>query len=168
VTLNDLTTLLDFHYWARDRVLDAVSQLTPEEYTRELGSSFPSVRDTLVHLFSAEWNWCQRWHGTSPTAMLDPHDYPDLQVLAVAWRIQEQRMRAYLASLDASEIAKESDYNALNGQPQRSVFWHMLQHVVNHGSYHRGQIATMLRQLGAAPAQSVDLITYYREKAAAG
>jgi uncharacterized damage-inducible protein DinB len=38
----------------------------------------------------------------------------------------------------------------------------MVQHVVNHASYHRGQITTMLRQLGAPPAKPMDMIAYYR------
>ncbi len=53
MNLQDLRTLLDFHYWARDRVLDAVGALTPEQFTRDMGSSFSSIRDTLVHLCSA-------------------------------------------------------------------------------------------------------------------
>ena len=52
----------------------------------------------------------------------------------------------------------------LDGSPGSAPFWQMVQHVVNHGSYHRGQLTTMLRQLGAAPAKSMDLIGYYREK----
>ena len=162
-----LTTLLDFHYWARDRVLDAVARLTPEEYTRDVRSSFPSVRDTLVHLYSAEWNWHQRWHGTSPSSMLDPLQYPDVDTLAAAWREHEQKMRAFLVSLGEAGITRAIDYRSLDGRPHTSLFWEMLQHVVNHGTYHRGQVQTMLRQLGAAPAKSVDLITYYRERRAA-
>jgi uncharacterized damage-inducible protein DinB len=167
MTHHDLTTLLDFHYWARDRILAAASALTPEEYTRDLGSSFPSVRDTLVHLYSAEWNWYQRWHGTSPSTMLDPADYPDLASLQAAWTGHEARMRAYLAALDDAGVRQVIDYRALQGQPCRSAIWEMVHHVVNHGTYHRGQVQTMLRQLGAAAARSVDLIGFYRERNAA-
>ena len=67
-----LRTLVDYHYWARDRVLDAAESLTPEQFTRDLGSSFRSVRDTLTHLYSAERNWHSRWQGVSPTSMLSP------------------------------------------------------------------------------------------------
>ena len=63
MTLADLKTLIDFHYWARDRVLDAAELLTPEQFTRDMGGSFKSIRDTLAHLYSAEWAWYQRWHG---------------------------------------------------------------------------------------------------------
>ena len=55
-------------------------------------------------------------------------------------------------------------YQALTGQAQQSVFWHMVQHLVNHASYHRGQVTTMLRQSGAAGPKSMDLITFYRER----
>jgi uncharacterized damage-inducible protein DinB len=53
----------------------------------------------------------------------------------------------------------------LSGAAGKSVFWHMAQHVVNHATYHRGQVTTLLRQLGAPPPASMDLITYYREPA---
>jgi len=90
----DLTTMLEFHYWARDRVLDAVAQLTPEQYTRDLGGSFRSIRDTLVHLLSADSNWLKRWRGTSPTTMLDPAEYPDVAAVRTAWTAQEAQIRA--------------------------------------------------------------------------
>jgi uncharacterized damage-inducible protein DinB len=167
MNLQDLRTLLDFHYWARDRILAAAEALTPEQYTRDLGSSFRSVRDTLVHLLSAEWNWYQRWQGTSPTSMLNPESYPDLPALRSAWADQEAKMRTYLDSLGEDGIARVMEYKMLDGRPGASVFSQMLQHVVNHGTYHRGQVTTMLRQLGARPARSVDLIAYYREKESA-
>jgi uncharacterized damage-inducible protein DinB len=160
----DLTTMLEFHYWARDRVLDAAAQLTPEQLTRDMGSSFRSIRDTLVHLLSADNNWLLRWQGTSPTSMLDPYEYPDVPTLRAAWNVQEQRMRAFLAALDDQSVLRAMDYKTLDGRPFRSAFWEMLHHVVNHGTYHRGQVQTMLRQLGASPAKSLDLITYYRER----
>lgn len=167
MTHRDLTTLLDFHYWARDRVLAAADLLAADQYTRHLGSSFPSVRDTLVHIYSSEWNWYQRWHGTSPTSMLDPLNYPDVARLRAEWQAHEARMRAYLASLDDVGVQQVIEYRGLQGQPYTSAIWEMLHHVVNHGTYHRGQVQTMLRQLGAAPARSVDLITFYRERNAA-
>jgi uncharacterized damage-inducible protein DinB len=166
MTHQDLKTLLDFHYWARDRVLEAAAALSAEQYTRDLGGSFKSVRDTLVHLYSAEWAWYQRWQGTSPTAALRFDDYPDLETLRGAWNAQEHKVRAHVDSLGENDITRVIDYRLLSGQAGASPFWQMLQHMVNHGSYHRGQVTTMLRQLGAKPPASVDMITYYREKEA--
>jgi uncharacterized damage-inducible protein DinB len=163
MTKSDLQTLLDFHYWARDRVLDAAAALPPEQYTRDLAGSFKSVRDTLVHLYSAEWAWYQRWQGTSPTAALVFDDYPDIETLRHAWTAHEQKMRAYVGSLSEADVARVINYRLLSGQAGASSLSQMLQHMVNHGSYHRGQVTTMLRQLGAKPPASLDMITYYRE-----
>jgi uncharacterized damage-inducible protein DinB len=160
--LRDLRTLLDYHYWARDRVLDAVDPLTPEQFTRDLGSSFKSVRDTLAHIYSAEWAWYSRWLGTSPTSQLPPEQFPDVASIRRAWREQETKLRAFLDDLGEEGITRVIEYKLLSGQPGASPFWQMLQHVVNHASYHRGQVTTMLRQLGAPPAKSMDMIAYYR------
>lgn len=163
MTLGDLRILLNYHYWARDRILDAVSALTPDQFTRDMGSSFRSVRDTLAHLYSAEWAWYSRWQGVSPTALLPADQFPDVASLRQAWTEHEAKMRAFLEALGEEGINRVFEYKLISGQPGATPFWQMLQHVVNHGSYHRGQITTMLRQLGAAPAKSMDLVAFYRE-----
>lgn len=162
----DVRTLLDYHYWARDRVLDAVEALTPQQFTRDLGSSFRSVRDTLAHMYGAEWIWYSRWHGETPTELPTPDKLPHLAAVRQVWRDHEKRMRAFVEGLDDHGLERVISYKLLSGQPGASVLWHMIQHVVNHASYHRGQVTTLLRQLGAAPPRSTDLITYYREMGA--
>ena len=164
MNLDDLKALLDFHYWARDRVLDAAEKLTPEQFLRDMGSSFKSIRDTLAHLYSAEWAWYQRWQGTSPAAPLPFEQFPDVETIRRTWREHESKMRAFLDSLEPADVHRVIDYRLMSGAPGSSPIWQMVQHVVNHGSYHRGQLTTMLRQLGADPPKSVDLIGYYREK----
>jgi uncharacterized damage-inducible protein DinB len=162
MTHQDLKTLVDYHYWALHRMLDAADRLTPEQFTRDMGSSFKSIRDTLAHLYSAEWAWYQRWHGTSPTAPVPFDQFPDLATLRDTWASQEANVRAFVDALDEAGVERVVEYRMLNGTPGATPIWQMVQHVVNHGSYHRGQLTTMFRQLGAEPAKSVDLIGYYR------
>jgi uncharacterized damage-inducible protein DinB len=164
VNRDDVRTLVDFNYWARDRMLAAVEALSPEQYTKDMGNSFKSLRDTLVHMYSAEWIWLTRWQGTSPTAPIPFDRFANLAELAAAWRELESQIRSLVDGLDAAGLEREHDYRLMNGQPGRSVFRHMLQHVVNHGTYHRGQVVTMLRQLGLPPGKSTDLIAFYRER----
>ena len=164
MTLDDLELLLDYNYWARDRVLDAVRALTQEQYTRELTSSFPSIRETLVHIYSSEWVWYTRWQGTSPTERPPVETWPDVPALEPAWRELETQIRTFIRGLGTDGIHQEIDYRLMSGQPGRSAIWEMAQHFVNHGSYHRGQITTMLRQVGAAPPASTDLITFHRQR----
>ena len=135
--------------------------LTPEQADRDLGNSFKSVRDTVTHLYAAEWAWYSRWQGTSPTAPLPFDQFPDVATLRAVWTDHEAKMRTYLESLGDEGITRVFNYRTLAGL----VFWQMLQHVVNHGSYHRGQVTTLLRQLGAPPAKSMDLVAFYRERA---
>jgi uncharacterized damage-inducible protein DinB len=164
VNRRDVSLLVDYHYWARDRMLEAVDRLTAEQYTRDLGNSFRSVHDTLVHLYSAEWVWYTRWQGHSPTALLSAETFPDLAALRAAWGDMEGKVRAFVGGLGEDGLARVIEYKLINGTAGSAVFWQMLQHVVNHGSYHRGQVTTMLRQLGVAPPKSMDLIAFYRER----
>jgi uncharacterized damage-inducible protein DinB len=167
MTHHDLETLITYNYWARDRVLGTVAVLTPAQYVQTIESSFRSVRDTLVHTYSAEWVWYSRWQGTSPTAPLPFSDYPDVPSLIEAWRALELKIRAYVDGLDDTSIQEVLPYKLMNGQPGQTPIWQMVQHVVNHGAYHRGQVATLLRQLGATPI-STDLIAFYRERTIGG
>jgi len=121
------------------------------------------IRDTLVHIYSAEWVWRSRWQGESPAAMLPPEMFPDLAALRRAWGEHELKMRSFLDSLGPDGVNRIIEYRTTGGQTWRQVLWHMLQHVVNHASYHRGQVTTMLRQLKAAPPAHMDLIAFYRE-----
>ena len=163
MTHEELTVLLDYHYWARDRLLDAVDRLGAEEFHRDLGNSFGSVRDTLVHLVSAEWIWCSRWEGQGPSGHLPTEDFETVQDVRARWNEEERRVRDFVSRLGPDGVGRVLEYAPLGGRSMRSVFWQMLQHVVNHASYHRGQVTTMLRQLGSPPPKSQDLITFYRE-----
>src|ERR1700730_6543510 len=96
MNLQELRTLLDYHYWARDHVLDAAEKLTPDEFRRDLGSSFRSVRDTLAHIYATERAWCSRWQGHSPTTLLSPDLFPDVAGLRATWTSLESDVRAVL------------------------------------------------------------------------
>ena len=165
MTLEVLQTLLDYHYWARDRLFVALDALTEEQLRRPLGNSFTSVFDTVVHLCGADWIWRSRWEGESPMALPKPASYDDLAKVRAAWQDEERRIRAIVNRLGPEGVLRPIEYTGWDGKRQAQPFWQMLQHVVNHGSYHRGQITTMLRQLEMPPAKSMDLIAFYRERA---
>jgi uncharacterized damage-inducible protein DinB len=165
MNVEDFRSLYDYNSWANHRMLDSCSTLNGEQFTRDLGSSFRSVRDTLAHIYGAEWLWFERWHARIPMALPSPADFPDLQTLRERWAEHERNLDTYIASLTPSELQRIIKYKNTQGVPFEGPIWPMLQHVVNHSSYHRGQIATLLRQLGAKPV-ATDLIVFYRERAA--
>jgi uncharacterized damage-inducible protein DinB len=164
MTVDDLNTLLDFHYWARDRVLDAAGRLTPEQFARDMGSSFKSVRDTLVHLYSADWGWYQLWQGVAATSPPPSSQLSDIDAIRRAWTEHESAMRAFVESLGEEDVNRVIEFLTPSGSTSAFPIGQMVQHLVNHGTYHRGQLTTMFRQLGVEPADSMDLIRYYRER----
>src|SRR5262244_2178877 len=100
IPLSTIRELFDYNYWARDRQLEACAPLTPEELRRPLGNSFPSLRDTLVHLVGAEFVWLERWLGNTPRAFPPSDHLLALPSITERWREVEQRLRTYLTGLD--------------------------------------------------------------------
>src|ERR1700675_3114926 len=115
MNLDELRTLVDYHYWARDRMLAAVNNLTADQFTRDMGSSFRSVRDTLAHFYSAEWAWCSRWNGQSPTAHVPPESFPDVATLRTRWTELEGNVRAVLDRMGGQGLDRAIEYSMLNG-----------------------------------------------------
>jgi uncharacterized damage-inducible protein DinB len=163
MNLQDTRNLIAYHYWARNRILDAADPLSAEQLLRSVGGSFGSVRNTLVHTLSAEVLWLLRWKGETPAAMLSPEKFADVASIREAWNDQERSLRSFFEGIDEQKLQQPLRYKTLAGQDATSPLWQMLQHVVNHASYHRGQVTTLLRQLGAAPPKGMDLIAFYRE-----
>ena len=153
----DLPTLRDlFAYgrWANRTILGPVAELTAEQYARSIGGSFGSVQGTLVHLYGADWVWLERFHGRSPRAMPSGADLPTLDALAGRWREVEAGQNAYIASLTPERLTEPLSYLNTSGDPFTRRLGDALLHLANHGTYHRGQVATLLRQLGRKPAST--------------
>ena len=159
--IGEFKELYAFNRWANLRMLEAASALTDEQLIQDLGSSFPCVRDTLVHIMSAEWVWLARWKGFSPTSF--PEQWKPLMLYDIKqeWTVVDTELQLYVRSLHDSDLERTISYRNIAGEPFTTPLPQMLRHLVNHGSYHRGQITTMLRQL-SVPAPSTDLIAWYR------
>jgi len=157
---DQIRALHEYNRWANERIFDAVSNLTPEQYTRDMQSSHRSIRDTFVHVISVEWLYQQRVNGDSPKSLWSPLDFPTVPKLREEWIKLVGRQRAFTDNLTAEQLKTSITYINLAGEPYTYSLWQILQHVVNHSSYHRGQIITLLRQLGSQPV-STDFLLYY-------
>lgn len=162
MTIEDVHLLYDYNSWANRRVLDACAPLSAAQLTQNLNSSFPSVRDTLAHIMWAEWLWLERWNGRSPSGPL-PGELSSLASVRRRWQEIENDLLKFVRALSAPDLDRVVEYKNTKGNPFSNPMWQMLQHVVNHGTYHRGQITTLLRQLGATPV-ATDMIAFYREQ----
>jgi uncharacterized damage-inducible protein DinB len=159
----DLVTigaLYRYNSWANEEVLDAASRVTEADFIRNLKSSYGSIRDTFTHIVWAEWIWLQRWKGVSPTLVFSPSDFPSAESLRERFRTVAAERSAFLRDLSAQQLLQPVEYRNIKGEVWRYPLWQQQYHVVNHSTYHRGQVTTMLRQVGATPA-AVDLLVYY-------
>ena len=151
ISLATLNELFDYNYWARDRQLQACAGLTEEQFLRPLGNSFPSLRDTLTHLLAVEWLWLERWRGRSPQTLLAPAEFPTLAALSQRWQTVEREMREYLAGLSEEALECPLTCVSTRGQTWTYPLWRMILHLLQHQSYHRGQVTALFRQLGVQP-----------------
>ena len=162
--LNDIHNLYEYNYWANHQLLGVVEILTHEQFTKDLGSSHGGIHGTLVHIMGAEEIWLKRWKEESPSTFYTKEKFPTFDALSDHWDMVEHEMIGFCHILKMEEdIAKTVTYKDLKGNQYSQSLWQLMQHLANHSTYHRGQVVTMLRQLGVKPV-GTDLVTFYRQK----
>jgi uncharacterized damage-inducible protein DinB len=149
---------LEFMKWADDAMLAALSQASPDQVNQDRGSSFKSLFDTLNHVYLAELVWLRRVQGQRDAKIADLASPADVTALSQAWPEVHQAWIDWSRSVSAEDLQKPLIFLNMKGA---IPYWQVVLHLVNHGSYHRGQVATMLRQAGIKPP-GTDLISYYR------
>jgi uncharacterized damage-inducible protein DinB len=159
-----LTGHFEYSRWASNRCLEAVSPLTNEELTREMYNSFGGILGTLVHIYQADRIWLSRLLGVPRITLGDPGEKYTLAELHRLWNEVHDGFHNWASGISMEETEGILEYRNLRGHDVSLPIWQTCMHIVNHASYHRGQITTMLRQAGHAPA-SVDLTAYYLEQA---
>ncbi|HWY44609.1 MAG TPA: DinB family protein [Candidatus Sulfotelmatobacter sp.] len=166
MTPEEARLLFDYNAWANHRSLDAAALLSAEQFTKPLGSSFSSLRDTLMHICGGEWIWFERFQGRSHSAIPDFSAIQTVDALRAHWAPQEKALLDYVSGLTQAELDRVFEYKTINFGLYTNPLWQSLQHLANHGTYHRGQVTTMIRQHGAKPI-ATDLMHFYRERATA-
>jgi len=160
-----LQRLIDYTIWANHRAMRACATISVDDFKRELGASFGGIRGTLAHIMWAEWIWLERWKGNSPARMPDESEHADVVALRDRWKVIEDHRRAWLEALPPSGAAGVISYRNTAGVANQAPLWQLVQHVANHSTYHRGQVTSLLRQVGGRTV-STDMVTYDREQSA--
>jgi uncharacterized damage-inducible protein DinB len=154
-------TLVDYHYWARDKLLAAVEQLPESAYLAPRPMDYGSIHGTLAHTLGAEIVWSNRWGGVSLPRIPGASDFKGLSELTARWREQESQIRSYLADLGDDELmSRVLEYRSTEGVPFRRDLWETLIHLINHGTNHRSEVAATITQLGHSPGD-LDMIVYF-------
>jgi uncharacterized damage-inducible protein DinB len=155
--LDEVQRLYSFHHWATDRAFDALAEITADQLDRAWGGSFGTGRALLRHVVGVERLWLERWQGSAPSAIPDVPAANGREFRAHWQAVKTEQLR-YLQALTPAALAAPLEYVNLKGQAWRYPMHEIMQHCVNHGTYHRGQITHLLRDLGLSAPQTDWLI----------
>ena len=144
--------LYEYHRWANHRLFDVAVALGEDACARELGKQFsvPTLTRMFAHVYGADLNWLKRWKGSSPSE--SPFfDIGSMAEVRRQWDPLEAEQKAFVESLTDADLARAIDYKNSQGQAYHVSLGVLLQHVANHATHHRSEIATMLTILSGSP-----------------
>ena len=155
--------LLLYMLWADRTTLRAVREVRPDDLRRDAGISYGSLLGTMAHMLGSQRRWLARFSGHAPAHMPTLADFPDLLSWITAWEETASQIEAFLAALTDEQLAAPLTWIGTEGETSTCPLWQPVVHLVNHTSYHRGQIVSLLRQMGYQPP-TTDLIRYFLER----
>ena len=153
--------MMDYHHWAADRTYEAMADVTAAELDKQWGGSFGNGRALLRHVVGVEWLWLTRWLGESPTAL---PEYPTTWAakdFRAEWEKSRAKQAQFAQGVTTDKLAAKLNYRNFKGEDVSLVLGDTMAHVVNHGTYHRGQLTHLLRDLGRKAADT-DFFVYLR------
>lgn len=156
-----LSTYLEYNLWANRIVAGYLEKAGEDKLDITIENSFPSIRKTWYHLWDAQGIWILRLEGKSITTW-PSRDFKG--TLAEGLDLFIQSSEKLIESGAQSDPDAGITYRNMNGKEFTSKVWEILMHVVNHGTYHRGQLVTMLRQAGMKELQPLDMIAFVRKQ----
>jgi uncharacterized damage-inducible protein DinB len=154
--------LYDYHRWANRRLFEVALPLG-DALTRDMGKhwSVPTVKGMFAHLYAADALWLDRWRGVSPSRAFDQDDFATMADLRARWDGLEAEQRAFVESLDEAALARPLTFRNPSGAELRVPLAPLLQHVVNHATHHRSELATMITLISGSPPDT-GIATYRR------
>lgn len=161
--IDEVRTLLDYNYWANDRILAASAKVSLDQLLAPATFPYGGLRGTLMHALDAERTWRMRCQHETDIPDMSESDFPTLAALLTLWRTEETAMRAYLNSLSDGDLATSIEYNIGNGKSRSRILWHIMIHVMNHGTQHRSEAAAILTSLNQSPGD-IDFTVYLLDK----
>jgi uncharacterized damage-inducible protein DinB len=157
-----LVSYTNYNVWANGRICEVLASLTNEQLDTEIVSSFSSLRKTVYHVWGAEEIWKRRI-TRAPVETWTSKDFHGTIGDAIAsWKEISEWFAEYAASSSENSMNEILDYKNIAGMPFSSSPRDILHHVMNHSTFHRGQLVTLLRQVGVVTLPSTDYIAYTR------
>ena len=158
----DIQLLYRYNRWANERILNAAANVSGVQFLAPASYPHGGLRGTLTHALFAEWIWRKRWEGDSPIQRIKPEEFPTFDSLRARWLEEDKALDAFIANLTDEKLNAPFQYRNTRGEPLENILWHVMAHLVNHGTQHRSEAAAMLTEFNHSPGD-IDLIMFLRE-----
>jgi uncharacterized damage-inducible protein DinB len=159
-----LLQLAGYHVWANELLFHAIAQLPADKHRQEIASSFPSLYKTVLHMFDAESIWWQRMKLQERITRPSENYTADMKDLCIQLLQQNKLWQEWITNAGEHQLQHQFKYHNTKRESFKQPIYQMLLHLFNHGTYHRGQLVTLLRQLGIEKIPQTDFIVWSRRK----
>jgi uncharacterized damage-inducible protein DinB len=154
--------LADYNIWADNIAIEWLNQINDEQWDQGITSSFSSIKQTAVHIASAEKIWIDFWENVPDPVYLSAGFKGTKNDLMEIWKKTSAGLKNFIEEYPEENYLQQVTFKKPNGEEGRMEFSQTFPHMINHSTYHRGQLVTLLRQVGFTKLSSTDLFTYYR------
>ncbi|WP_341841333.1 DinB family protein [Chitinophaga caseinilytica] len=155
-----LVQLAGHNAWANGRLMKVMAALPDEQLDRDMGSSFPTLRKTVLHVWNAESVWYQRLLLASPVVPPAAGFSGGMEELAGLFVRQSEALHAFVSGASDAKLAHTVEFNSPAKGVCKTPVTRILMQAFTHSAFHRGQLVTMLRQQGVPRIPSTDFIEY--------
>jgi uncharacterized damage-inducible protein DinB len=153
-----------YNIWANGLITDSISNLDAETQNKEVPSSFPSLFKTVIHMWDAESIWWQRMKLQERIIRPSDNFAGDFNDLSQQLLHQNKQWHDWINNAQEHMLQHVFMYQNSKREQFKQPLFQMLLHIFNHGSYHRGQIVTIMRQLTLTKIPSTDFIVWSRKR----
>ena len=153
-----------YHIWANRLLMDCILELPQDQQEKEIPSSFPSFRKTFLHMLSAELTWWKRVTSDKPSIESVEHFTGSLEGLCSVLQQQSFLWNEWISKRTGTELEEMITYTHASGKSYTMPLYQVVLHVHNHGTYHRGQLVTMLREIAVSKIPQTDFSAWSREQ----
>jgi len=151
-----------YNIWAHQRIIDIILALPEEKQVAEIPSSYNSLYKTVLHIWDAESGWWQRLKLQEHVIFPSENFSGTMKDITSSLLQQSKQWEEWVANASDLMLEHVFQYKDRKGDQYKMPIYQMLHHVFNHGTYHRGQLINMLRQLGADKLPSTDFSLWVR------
>lgn len=159
---HSLEHLARYNIWANEKMAGFVCEAGEDKADLVQASSFPSIRKTLYHIWDAEYIWIKRLNGESLTKGASADFRGTLREACDLMLKNSELFVFYLEQKSEENLNKVIDYTNIAGNKYCNTVSQIITHVMNHSTYHRGQLITLLRNAGYTTVSTTDYIAFCR------